>query len=144
MLFLSKYYQRTAGSGGAHTIFKILIAEALSKDKLNNSHLILSIPEGYTIDLLKSISKSIKIHIYNSSSISIRTTRLSVFLLIVFVRIKQFLYGLKVLYLVKLNLVMKIYLLYYFLEKMIYQLTVLIEDSHIGFLGKKKFQNFEH
>ena len=38
LLFLAKYFFRSAGYGGHHTIFKIMIADALSREQRNKKH----------------------------------------------------------------------------------------------------------
>lgn len=74
------------------TVKKILVADALSREYESNvNHLILSLPTCYNIDDFKHIDKKIKISFYPSREWSIKSTRLSVLLLIFYSYIKYIL-----------------------------------------------------
>jgi len=91
LLYLTKYYYRIAGSGGHHTIFKILIADALSRDQSGgNNSLVLSLPEGYTSDLFEEIALNLNLCTFTMHSWSIQKMRTSVLLLYIIVTIKRF------------------------------------------------------
>jgi len=92
LLYLVKYFFRVAGYEGHHTIFKILVADALSRDKKGEKpHLVLGLPKGFTPDLFKDIGNDLNLSTYSITEWSIRKTRLSVLLLITFVSLKRFL-----------------------------------------------------
>ncbi len=92
LLYLSKYFFRSAGYRGHHTIFKILIADALSRDQGGKKHhLVLGLPLGFTPDLFEDIGGILNLSTYSIKEWSIKKTRLSVLLLITFVSLKRFL-----------------------------------------------------
>lgn len=92
LLYLSKSYYRIAGYGGHHTIYKILIADALSRDAGGEKHhLILGLPKGFTHDLIKDIGVDLNLSTYSIKELSIRKSRLSVLLLISFVSLNRLL-----------------------------------------------------
>jgi hypothetical protein len=92
LLYLSKIYYRVAGYGEHHTIFKILIADALSRDTGGEEHhLILGLPEGFTPDLIENIGEDLNLSTYSIKEWSIRKTRLSVLLLISYVSLNRLL-----------------------------------------------------
>ena len=92
ILYLSKYYYRIAGYGGDHTVFKIMVSDALSRDRdKEEHHLILGLHNGFTPDLFDGISKKIIISTYSTKEWSIRKTRFSVLFLLIFVSFKRFL-----------------------------------------------------
>ena len=72
-LYLNKYLYSYAGYSGHRTVFKILIADALSGELADNSnHLILGLPPGYTSDTLEGISRTIDISYYSIRNWSIK------------------------------------------------------------------------
>jgi hypothetical protein len=87
LLFLAKYFFNVAGYGGHHTIFKIMIAEALSRDRVNKAHhMILGLPVGFKPQMFEKIKGSLHLHTYLlRNKWSIRNNRLSVLLLITYV-----------------------------------------------------------
>ena len=92
-LYLHKYLYSYAGYSGHRTVFKILIADALSQELSDNSnHLILGLPLGYTSDTLEGISRTIDVSYYSIRNWSIKSFRLSVFLLIIFFVFKKIKY----------------------------------------------------
>lgn len=92
LLYLSKYFFRSAGYYGHHTIFKILIADVLSRDQGGKRHhLVLGLPLGFTPDLFEDIRGPLNLCTYSIKDWSIKKTRLSVLLLITFVSLKRFL-----------------------------------------------------
>lgn len=92
LLYLSKYFFISAGRGGHHTVFKILIADALSRDKVSEKHhLVLGLPSGFKSDLFEDIRGTLTLSTYPIKVWSIKKTRMSVLLLITFVSIKRFL-----------------------------------------------------
>jgi hypothetical protein len=92
LLFLTKYFFKVAGYGGHHTIFKVMIAEALSRDRVNEAHhLILGLPVGFKPEMLENIKGSLHLHTYLLHKWSIRNNRLSVLMLITYVGFRRFL-----------------------------------------------------
>lgn len=92
LLYLSKYFYRITGYGGHHTIFKILIADALSRNKDGEKHhLVLGLPSGFESDLFEDIRGPLNLYTYSIKEWSIKKTRLSVLLLITYVSLKRFL-----------------------------------------------------
>jgi hypothetical protein len=89
MLFLAKYFFRITDYSGECTVFKILIAEALSQKKKGIHHLILGIPSGFPANIVENVSCVLHIDTYSLRGKGIRQTRLSVFLLIAFVWVKR-------------------------------------------------------
>jgi len=92
LLYLAKYYYRVAAYAGHRTVFKILIADALSRNKRNETHhLVLGLPAGYTLDLFEEISAPLNLQTYSLREWSLKKNRLSVLLLIMFIALKRFL-----------------------------------------------------
>ena len=92
ILYLSKYLFRVAGYSGHHTVFKILIADALSRDQGGNqNHLVLGLPLCFTPDLFEDIRGLLNLSTYSIKEWSIKKTRLSVLLLISFVSLNRLL-----------------------------------------------------
>ena len=92
LLYLTRYFFRVAGYKGHHTIFKILVTDALSRDKDGEKHhLILGMPTGFIPDLFEGIRGELKLSTYSIKEWSIKNTRLSGLLLICYVSLKWFL-----------------------------------------------------
>jgi hypothetical protein len=92
ILYLAKYSYRIGEAGGHRTIHKILVADALSRDRCNETHrLVLGLPLEFDADLFEAISGSVNLHTYLIKEWSLINSQLSVLLLIVFVGFKRFL-----------------------------------------------------
>jgi len=92
LLYLSRCFWISAGYAGHHTIFKILVADALSRNHGDDEHyLVLGLPGGFTADLLEDIGGSLNLSTYSLKEWSIGKNRLSVLLLIIYISIKRFL-----------------------------------------------------
>lgn len=90
LLYISKYYYLKAGNSGNHIVFKILIADALSrKAYVKNSHLILGLSPGFSMELFEDIVENINLHTYSTNTYTFKNTRLAILLMLIFVKFKR-------------------------------------------------------
>ena len=87
LLYIYKYLYEDHKFGHC-TVIKILVANILSKGVESTSHLILRLPHGYNLDDFEGIKENIELSFYPFKEWSIKSTRLSILLLIAYSYLK--------------------------------------------------------
>jgi hypothetical protein len=90
--YLARCYFLSAWLNENHTIFKILVANALSRDtREDNPQLVLGLPAGFTPDLFENIDIIPQLYTYKIKNFSIRSTRMSALFLIIYYKLTNYL-----------------------------------------------------
>ena len=91
-LSMAKYFTSEMRYGGKHTVFKIIVSQALFQDQNSEkNYLIIGLPEGFTVELFEDIRGSLLLHEYLLRKWSLKNNRLSVLMLIIYIGLKRLL-----------------------------------------------------